>query len=108
MLLELETRDRLTAEEKQYAKVLATLIEKYETERYPDADISPTDVIRELMEANGLRQKDLADVLASGHEGVMSEILNGKRPLSRSHIEKLSKRFGVSPAVSFHRAAKRR
>ena len=102
-LLEFETRDHLSAEERQYANVLATLIEKYETEKYPDADVSPTDVIRELTEANGLRQKDLAGILGSGHESAVSEIMNGKRPLSKTHIEKLSQRFGVSPAVFFPR-----
>lgn len=100
-LLELETRSHLAAEQQQYAHHLAALIEQYERAKYPDADVSPTDVIRELMEANGLRQRDLAGILGGGHESVVSEILNEKRPLSRAHIEKLSQRFLVSPAVFF-------
>lgn len=102
-LLDLETRDHLTLEEKQYANVIAALIEKYEREKYPDAGVSPTDIIRELMEVNGLRQKDLADILGGGYESTVSEILNGKRPLSRTHIERLSGRFKVSPALFFVR-----
>ena len=98
-LLELETQDHLTAGERQYANVLAMLIEKYEKGRYPDAEVSPVEVIRELMEANGLRQKDLAPVL--GGENVVSEVLNGKRELSKAHIRRLSERFGLSPAAFF-------
>ena len=100
-LRELELRDDLDADEKKYADVLAALIEKYEREKYPDADVSPAEIIRELLDANGLRQKDLADILGSGHESAVSEILHGKRPLSRTHIERLSQRFGVSPAIFF-------
>jgi HTH-type transcriptional regulator / antitoxin HigA len=103
-LIELESRDNLTAEEKKYADVLAALIEKYEREKFPDADVPAVEIIRELMEANGLRQKDLADVLGGGHESAVSEILNGKRPLSITHIERLSQRFKVSPAVFFTRS----
>ncbi len=45
-LLELESRDDLDADEKKYADVLAALIEKYEREKYPDADVSPADYSR--------------------------------------------------------------
>jgi len=51
------------------------------------------------METNHLRQKDLAPVF--GSESIVSEVLNGKRELNRTQIEKLSRRFGVSPAVFF-------
>lgn len=104
-LLELEMRDHLTIEEKKYANVVAALIEQYERAKYPDADVSPTDIIRELMEVNGLRQKDLADILGSGHESAVSEILSEKRPLSKTHIVRLSARFKVSPALFFARSA---
>jgi HTH-type transcriptional regulator/antitoxin HigA len=49
------------------------------------------------MDANGLRQKDLADDL--GGESIVSLILKEKRQLNRQQMEKLSKRFNVSPAV---------
>lgn len=103
-LLELEMRDDLTAEEQKYANNLATLIEKYETEKYPDANVSPEDIIRELMEANGLRQRDLSDLIGGGHESAVSRILSGRQPLSRINIERLSQRFRVSPAVFFPRS----
>jgi antitoxin component HigA of HigAB toxin-antitoxin module len=34
-----------------------------------------------------------------GSKGVASEILSGKRDLSKSHMTTLAKRFGVEPAV---------
>jgi HTH-type transcriptional regulator / antitoxin HigA len=56
-------------------------------------------VLRTLMEANDLRQKDLAPIF--GTESIVSEILHGKRGLNKMHIDKLSKRFNVSPAAFF-------
>ena len=88
-----------TSEEEKYAEVLLTLIEAYEEEHYPIPDASPADFLRALMEANALRQKDLVSVF--GSESIVSEILHKKRQLNKTHIEKLSKRFGVSPSAFF-------
>jgi antitoxin component HigA of HigAB toxin-antitoxin module len=44
-------------------------------------------VLRELMDANGLRQKDLADDLDG--ESIVSLILKEKRQLNRKQMEKL-------------------
>ena len=51
------------------------------------------------MEENHLRQKDLVDVFRT--EGIVSDVLNGKRDLAKDHILKRSERFGVSPALFF-------
>jgi HTH-type transcriptional regulator/antitoxin HigA len=98
-LIELKKRGRLSADDRDYARLLATLIEKYESERYPIPDATPQEVLVELIEHNGLRQRDLVPIL--GPESVVSEIVNGKQPLSKTHIEKLSQRFHVSPAGFF-------
>jgi HTH-type transcriptional regulator / antitoxin HigA len=100
-LLELMKRPQRSAEDHKYARLLATLIEKYESERYPIPDVKPEEVLAELIEQNGLRQRDLVPML--GTESVVSELVNGKRPLSKANIEKLSQRFHVSPAVFFPR-----
>jgi HTH-type transcriptional regulator / antitoxin HigA len=99
VLLELEKKTRLTAKEKEFAELLTVLVETYEEEHYPIRAASPVEVLTELMEANNLKQKDLAPM--PGSESVVSEILRGKRELNKGHIERLSKRFGVSPAVFF-------
>jgi HTH-type transcriptional regulator / antitoxin HigA len=99
VLEELERQNKLNAAEEDFAELLTVLIESYEDKHYAMEDASPVDVLRELMSANDLRQKDLAALL--GAESVVSEVLNGKRELNKRQIEKLSKRFGVSPSVFF-------
>jgi HTH-type transcriptional regulator/antitoxin HigA len=99
-LSELTRQTSHTPEELAYMKVLATMIEKFERNRYRFAHPDPIAVVRELMEANGLKQKDMLEILG-GHESVVSEILNKKRSLTMNHITRLSERFGVSPAVFF-------
>lgn len=78
---------------------MITLIEAYEEEHHSIPDASPLEVLRALMDANNLRQKDLVPVF--GSESIVSEVLHKKRDLNKAHIEKLSKRFGVSPSVFF-------
>jgi HTH-type transcriptional regulator / antitoxin HigA len=99
VLDKLASKDNPTPEEEKYAQVLMTLIEVYEEEHHPVPDASPVEVLRSLMDANDLRQKDLASIF--GSESIVSEILHNKRDLNKSHIEKLSERFNVSPAVFF-------
>jgi len=98
-LLELESRSRLTPEEKHFAEILAHLIETYEEKHYPIRSASPIEVLTTLMEANNLRQKDLAPMF--GSESIVSEVLRGKRPLNKHHIENLSRHFKISPEVFF-------
>ncbi len=88
-----------TKEEEKYAEVLMTLIEAYEEEHHSVPDASPVEILRTLMDANDLREKDLVPIF--GSESIVSEILNKKRGLNKSHIEKLSKRFRISPAAFF-------
>jgi HTH-type transcriptional regulator/antitoxin HigA len=99
VLDKLASKENPSAEEEKYAQVLMTLIEAYEEEHHPVPDASPLEVLRALMDANDLRQKDLAPIF--GSESIVSEVLHRKRELNKSHIEKLSKRFHVSPAVFF-------
>ena len=49
-----------------------------------------------LMEEHGLTQSDLPEI---GSQGVVSDILRGKRELNVRQIRALAKRFQVSPAV---------
>jgi len=99
VLDKLASKDNPTSEEEKYAKVLVTLIEAYEEEHHSIPDASPVEVLRTLMDANNLRQKDLVPIF--GSESIVSEILHKKRDLNKTHIEKLSRRFHVSPAVFF-------
>jgi len=75
---------------------LGTLIHAYEEEHYPIPDVTGVDVLRLLMDEHGLTQSDLPEV---GSQGVVSEILNGKRELNVRQIRSLAHKFGVSSAV---------
>jgi HTH-type transcriptional regulator / antitoxin HigA len=89
-----------TAEENRLAELLTLLIEEFEEREYAlPRRADPIEVLRHLMDANQLRQTDLLDVF--GTASVISEVLNGKRELSKSHIARLSERFHISPALFF-------
>lgn len=77
----------------------ADVVEQYEKEKYPMPDVSGVPMLRFLMEQHGLKQGDLTSEI--GSQGVVSEILAGKRELNRNHIAALSKRFSISPAAFF-------
>jgi HTH-type transcriptional regulator / antitoxin HigA len=80
-------------------ELLTLLIERYEEENYTVPKAAPADVLRFLLERHGLKQRDVATDL--GGESVVSEVLSGRRKLNLTHIDQLSKRFRVSPAVFF-------
>ena len=77
-------------------EVIASLIESYENSQDYVGEAQPINVLKELMEQHGLTQKDLGEI---GSQGVVSEILNGKRELNVRQIRSLANRFNVSPAV---------
>lgn len=92
-------KQELNPAERKLAELLTVIINEFEGRNYPMEASGPLDVIRHLMESNGLRQKDLVDVF--GTESIVSDVLNGKRELTKNHIKRLSVRFAISPAVFF-------
>jgi len=76
--------------------LLGTLIEDYENKYVPEPVGDPISSLKLFMEEHNLRQGDLPEI---GSQGVVSEILKGKRTLNVAQIKALSKRFNVSPAV---------
>jgi HTH-type transcriptional regulator / antitoxin HigA len=83
-------------------ELLTLLVDRYESQRYPLPDAEPAEVLRFLLDQNGLSQRDVAAEL--GSESTVSLVLSGRRPLNRDHIARLSQRFNVSPAVFFPRS----
>lgn len=92
-------QESLTAAEGKLVELLTVLINEFESRNYPMEASGPLDIIRHLLESNNLRQKDLVDEF--GTESIVSDVLNGKRELTKDHIKRLSARFRVSPAVFF-------
>ncbi len=81
-----------------FFEVLGTIIESYEEDHVKIPDVPAREVLKYLMEEHNLTQHDLSEI---GSQGVVSEILSGKREINTRQIKFLSKRFGVSPAVFF-------
>lgn len=99
LLEKLTSKKSVTRAEEKLIELLTVLIEDFEAKHYSVPDATPVAIIRHLMEAHGLRQKDLVSIF--GAESIASEVLHGKRELTKEHIKRLSARFGVSPAVFF-------
>lgn len=87
--------------------LLAGSIGRYEAKqrdiRQYDAKASESDdgvsTLKLLMDNHNLKMFDFENEI--GKKSLVSMILNGKRNLTKEHIEKLSKRFSVSPALFF-------
>ncbi len=75
---------------------LVTLIHVYEEEHFPIPKSTGGEILRFLMYEHELTQSDLLEV---GSQGVVSEILNGKRELNVRQVRALAKKFKVSPVA---------
>jgi HTH-type transcriptional regulator/antitoxin HigA len=73
-------------------ETLSVLIEAYDREHHRMPDASGIEVLRFLIEEHGLTQKDLPEI---GSQGVVSEMLAGRRILNVRQIQALAARFGV-------------
>jgi antitoxin component HigA of HigAB toxin-antitoxin module len=86
--------------EADYVAVLADLLASYEEEHdaVDTAEIKGVDALRHLIEANEMKQADLAKVLGIGPSAA-SMILAGTRPITADHARKLGKRFAVDAGL---------
>lgn len=75
--------------------LLGNAIEAYEKEHFPVENASGVEVLRFLMEENDLKQADLLHIF--GSRGIASEVITGRRELSKRHILGLAEHFHVSP-----------
>lgn len=67
-------------------------------EKHAFEDQSDVVVLRFIISQHGLSLSDLPEI---GHKSLISKILSGERNLTKSHIEKLSKRFHIDPGLFF-------
>ncbi len=101
----LKILDRLAVAEKRsrdqedYLESLSNLMETYEREhhRTDTAPLDPAGTLRFLMEQHGWNGSDLGRFLGTRTLG--PELVRGKKELSKTHIAKLAKHFGVNPGV---------
>src|SRR5687767_12339624 len=106
MLDRLVGRPDLTSGQKDYLAALTTFVEAYDREHHPLDDAPPPlETLKALMEHAGMNTTALGQVL--GSKGVASEILNGRRAMSKSHMLKLARRFNVDPGLFLERAGRK-
>jgi HTH-type transcriptional regulator/antitoxin HigA len=75
-------------------EIVGNLVSSFEEREAPVPDADPREVLRLLMQANGLTQADLREEL--GGQPVVSAILNGKRNINARQARALASRFSVS------------
>jgi HTH-type transcriptional regulator/antitoxin HigA len=75
---------------------LGTLIAEYDDAHYPTEKVAPVAMVRFLMEQHLLSQSDLPEI---GSQGVVSEVLSGRRQLNTRQIQALAQRFSVPPST---------
>jgi HTH-type transcriptional regulator / antitoxin HigA len=92
----LEHRQR-SPEEDALLELLIILIEKFEDASYPMPNVEPDRMLLHLMEARNMKQEELVGVI--GSRGVVSEIVNGKRSISKAQAKALGQMFHVSPSL---------
>ncbi len=86
--------DKLSSEENALLELLGKLIADFEAKFYQPRDASPQEVLIELMNARGLKQTDLAEVL--GSKSRVSEIISGKREITKTQAKAIANFFNVS------------
>jgi HTH-type transcriptional regulator / antitoxin HigA len=87
----------LTPEEIELSKLLGHLIQEFEQRFYKPESLTPREALIEMMSMNGLRQADVVHIF--GSSGITSEVISGKREISKAHAKALAKFFNVSTDV---------
>ncbi len=77
-------------------ETVGILVADYEDKNIEIKNLSSVSVLKNLMAEHGLKQSDLVEI---GSQGVVSEILNGRRELNLRQIKLLAQKFSVSPSV---------
>jgi HTH-type transcriptional regulator/antitoxin HigA len=102
MLDRLIDQDSLDPAADDYLDVLSDLVEKYEEKHHPidTSDLTDGDMLAHLIEARDVSQVEVSRQTGIA-ESTISEVLKGKRQLTRAQIDKLAAYFHVEPGVFF-------
>lgn len=89
----------MNPDQEDYFEAIATFVEKYEAQRHAleDADATPVELLRSLVDAHGMSESDLGRLL--GDRSLGHRVLTGQRELSKSHIRTLAEHFSLNPAA---------
>ncbi|MGA3026024.1 MAG: transcriptional regulator [Bryobacteraceae bacterium] len=86
--------DRLSPEESALLETMAILVQAYDDRQRPLPPVAPNEMLAYLMETSGRTARDLLPVL--GTRGRVSEVLSGKRSISKEQAKKLALVFKVT------------
>jgi HTH-type transcriptional regulator / antitoxin HigA len=92
--------ETMATDEAEYLEVLLDEIAKYEKKHHVLnlAHLQPHELLQSFMKDHNLKQVAMQDVLGVS-SGVMSELVAGKRELTKEHCVKLGEYFKVTPAL---------
>lgn len=94
IVAEMMDKEKRSPEEDKLMDLLITLIEEFEDRHYQLNASTPLSILQTLMDNRGIAPKDLWEVF--GSKGITSEVLNGKRSISKAQARKLAEYFNVS------------
>jgi len=89
--------ENLSPEEVELLKLLGHLIQEFEQKFYKPENATPREVLVELMDSNNLKQADIVHIF--GSKGITSEVVNGKREISKANAKALAEFFHVTADV---------
>lgn len=86
--------EKLSPEENRLFNLLANLLEEYESRMLePIEEANPRELLSFLMRENNLKQTDMTDIF--GTQSIVSEVLNGKREITKTQAKALSEKFAM-------------
>lgn len=95
LLEQLAYQGAVTQDVEEEMELLTVLIEKYDQENSTFREVDPIQLLVSLMEDHNLKAKDLTGIL-NVSKGLISDILNYKKGLSKEVIRKLADHFSMS------------
>ncbi len=90
-------KGKLTQDDRDYLKVLGTLVYDYEDKNEPMPILKGVELLKALLEESNLQPKDLVPIFPS--ESIVLDILNEQCELTASQIQELAVFFHISPAA---------
>ena len=88
----------LNKDQEDYLEALATFVHEYEQRLIGEPHVEPLEILKHLLEENGLAPKDLAQLLGVDNS-LASRILKGLRRITPEHAKKLGDHFKVRPGL---------
>jgi HTH-type transcriptional regulator/antitoxin HigA len=86
--------DRLSPEESALLETMAILVQAYDDHQHPLPSVAPNETLAYLLESSGRTARDLLPVF--GTRGRVSEVLSGKRSISKGNAKRLATMFKVA------------